>query len=75
MKQQTNLNMLFQQLITSYAHLVDIKPMTKIEFMNKVKETYSLSNHRNSLFYSSIQQSEFNTIQLSNDRNSLLFNH
>jgi hypothetical protein len=70
----TNLNMLFQQMIINFAHLVDVKPLTKDEFLNKVKENYSLENAKTNLFYHSTIQSEFDTIRLSNDRNSLLFN-
>jgi|688.fasta_scaffold00239_17 hypothetical protein len=70
----TNLNMLFQQMIINFAHLVDIKPLTKDEFLKKVHENYSLENAKTHLFYHSTIQSEFDTIRLSNDRNSLLFN-
>jgi hypothetical protein len=70
----TNLNMIFQDLIVSYAHLVDIKPLTKAEFLEKLKNTYSLTNGRNLIFYKATEQSTFETIRLSNDRNSLLFN-
>ena len=37
---QTNLNMLFQQLIINFAHLITVKPQTKAEFL----ENYS-SDH------------------------------
>lgn len=70
----TNLNMLFQQLIINFAHLVDTTLLTKEEFLNKVKENYSLDNPKTNLFYQSIVKSDFDTIRLSNDRNNLLFN-
>jgi hypothetical protein len=70
----TNLNMLFQQLIINFAHLVDTTLLTKEEFLNKVKNNYNLDNPKNNLFYQSIVKSEFDTIRLSNDRNNLLFN-
>jgi hypothetical protein len=70
----TNLNMLFQSLIINFAHLVNIEPQTKEQFLNNIKKTYSLDNPKNLMFYKSTEQSEFKTIQLSRDRNSLLFN-
>jgi hypothetical protein len=71
---QTNLNMLFQQLIINFAHLITVKPQTKAEFLETVKSTYCLSNPRTNLFYQSCEKSEFETIRLSNNQENLLFN-
>lgn len=70
----TNLNMLFQQLIPNFAHLVDTNKITKEEFLNKVKSTCSLSNPQNNMFYQSVINSAFETIRLNDNRDALLFN-
>lgn len=70
----TNLDFLFQQLIVNFAHLVTAKPQTKTEFLDTVKGTYCLSNPKNNLFFQSCQKSDFETIRLSNNRDSILFN-
>ena len=69
-----NLNMLFQQLIPSYAHLITTDTQTKVQFLDKIKETYSLKNPRNELFFISCQKSEFDTIKLNGDKTAILFN-
>jgi hypothetical protein len=71
----TNLNPLFIDLIRSYSHLITIENKTKNEFLQIIKNTYSLENQRNNLFYISCQKSEFETIKLTNDRNSIIFNN
>ena len=70
----TNLNMLFQQLIPNFAHLVDTNKVTKDEFLDKVKSTYSLDNPKTNLFYQSVVNSTFETIRLNDNRDALLFN-
>lgn len=70
----TNLDFLFQQLIVNFAHLVTVNPQTKTEFLDTVKGTYCLSNPKTNLFFQSCQKSEFETIRLSNNRDSILFN-
>lgn len=70
----TNLNMLFQQLLPNFAHLIQIEPMSKNEFMVKVKSNYDICIPKIGLFYASIEKCEFDTIRLSNCRNSVLFN-
>ncbi|MFA5300535.1 MAG: hypothetical protein WC389_20300 [Lutibacter sp.] len=70
----TNLNYLFFDMIANFAHLVNVEPQTKQEFSDRVKNTYSTENQKNYLFHQSILKSEFETIRLSNDRESILFN-
>jgi hypothetical protein len=71
----TNLNFLFQDQLISFAHLIKTEPQTKSEFLGAIKATYCLSNPKTQLFYTSTEKSEFDTIRLSSDRNSVLFNH
>jgi hypothetical protein len=72
----TNLNPLFIDLLISYSFIItETKPITKNEFADKFKQTFSLSEPRNSLFYQSILKSDFETIRLSDTRESILFNH
>lgn len=70
----TNLNPLFIDQVANFAHLVTIEPKTKEQFLQTVKETYSMSNPKTQLFYQATERSIFETIRLSNDRGSLLFN-
>ncbi len=70
----TNLNILFQQLIINFAHLITVEPQTKVEFLETVKSNYCLSNPKTNLFYKSCEKSEFETIRLSNNRENILFN-
>ena len=70
----TNLNMLFQQLIINFAHLVTTEKQTKEEFLETIKNTYSLENPKNQMFYASCEKSIFETIRLDNTKNQLLFN-
>ena len=69
-----NLNILFEELISGYAHLVTSKTMTKNDFMDAIKKTYSLENQRNKLFFMACEKSDFDTIRLSKNRDSILFN-
>lgn len=69
-----NLNMLFQQLIPNFAHLIQVNAQSKSEFLATVKNNYSIDNAKTNLFYQSCERSEFETIKLSNDRNAILFN-
>lgn len=75
MNTPTNLNYLFIDQIPNFAHLVNVEPQTKDEFLKTIKNTYCLSNVKTELFYISCEKSVFETIQLSNDRQSILFNH
>jgi hypothetical protein len=72
---QTNLNFLFQDQIVNFAHLITVEPQTKEQFAENVKKTYSLENMKVNFFYQSILKSDFETIRLSNTRDSILFNH
>ena len=72
----TNLNPLFIDLIRSYAFIIDsTKPITKQEYAEKVEKTCCMKEPRHHLFYQSILKSDFETIRLSDDRESILFNH
>jgi len=70
----TNLNYLFIDQIQNFAHLVNTVPQTKNEFLELIKNTYSLENPKTNLFFIACKNSIFETIRLSNDRNSILFN-
>ena len=72
---QTNLNMLFQDQLRNFAHLVTIEPQTKQEFIQTVKQVYSIENPKTALFVASIEKSTFDSIRLNNTRDSILFNH
>jgi hypothetical protein len=74
MQAKTNLNPLFIDQIVNFAHLVTAEPQTKNEFLQTVKATYCLSNPKTQLFYIATEKSEFETIKLSTDRSSILFN-
>lgn len=71
----TNLNPLFIDHVPDFAHLLTTENQTKEQFSEKVKITYSNSNPKAILFHLSILQSDFDTIRLSSDKNSILFNH
>ena len=73
--ENTNLNPLFIDQIINFGHLVTIDSQTKEQFLNTVKKTYNITNPKTELFYQSILKSKFNTIRLSQNRNSILFNH
>lgn len=70
----TNLNYLFIDQVRNFAHLVTIEPQTKEQFIDTVKRDYDVSNPKTSLFISSVVRSEFETIQLNNTRDAILFN-
>lgn len=70
----TNLNFLFQDQITNFAHLITIENQTKEQFINNIKTNYSETNPKTSLFIQSCERSEFETIRLNKTRDSILFN-
>lgn len=72
---ETNLNPLFIDQIANFAHLVDIAPQSKTDFLENIKKTYSTDNPKTELFYLSVERSEFETIRLTKNRNSILFNY
>lgn len=72
---ETNLNYLFQDQIRNFAHLVTIAPQSKAQFIQTVKNVYDVQNPKIALFVASIEKSEFETIQLNNNRDCILFNH
>lgn len=70
----TNLNPLFIDQITNFAHLVTQEPQTKQQFMETIKSTYDTANPKTGLFYEATNRSEFETIRLNNNRDAILFN-
>jgi hypothetical protein len=70
----TNLNYLFIDQITNFAHLVTKEPQTKEQFTGNVIKTYCLEEPKNRLFVQSIGLSDFETIRLNDTRDSILFN-
>lgn len=74
MKSQTNLNPLLIDQIPNFAHLVTTRNQSKTDFLNKVKTTYSETNPKTNLFCIAVERSTFETIRLSEDRQSILFN-
>lgn len=70
----TNLNMLFQDQVRNFAHLVTSESQTKNDFLAAIKQTYSLSNPKVNLFFIACQRSDFETIKLNANQDSILFN-
>lgn len=70
----TNLNPLFIDQIANFAHLLGIKPFTKQEFIEVIKRAYSIKEPKTNLFVQSCERSEFDTIKLSVNKDSILFN-
>lgn len=70
----TNLNPLFIDQVTTFAHLLTIEPKTREQFKQTVCEAYDTGNPKTALFCASIDRSEFDTIRLSDNRDSILFN-
>jgi hypothetical protein len=70
----TNLNMLFQDQIRNFAHLITTKSQTKNDFLTTIKANYSLDNPKTNLFFIACQRSDFETIKLNANQESILFN-
>lgn len=70
----TNLNYLFTDQITNFAHLVTLQLQAKNEFLAAIKQNYSLDNPKTNLFYISCEKSDFITIRLNKTLSSILFN-
>jgi len=70
----TNLDYLFQDQLRNFAHLIEVQPKTKEEFLKTIADTYSLSNLKTDLFYHSCKRSIFETIRLNDNRDTILFN-
>lgn len=70
----TNLNYLFIDQVSNFAHLVTTKPQTKSDFLAAIKQTYSLDNPKIYLFYIGCENSDFETIRLNTNRDAILFN-
>ena len=68
------INPLFEALINNFANLITIKVQTKKEFLNRIKDVYSMQNQKNNLFYQSVKKSDFDTIKLSTCKDVVLFN-
>ena len=71
---QVRINSLFAEQLIDFRHLVTFKKQTKDQFLQKIKETYSLENVKTRLFYAACKESMFNTIRLSILRSRILFN-
>jgi len=71
---QVRINNLFAEQLIDFRHLVTFKKQTKDQFLQKIKETYSLENVKTRLFYAACKESMFNTIRLSILRSRILFN-
>jgi len=74
-KKPTNLDPLFIELVVDFAHLLSNEAISRKEFSEIVKTTYSTENPKTALFYQSIFLSDFDTIKLSTNRENILFNH
>ena len=72
---ETNLNPLFIDLIRNFSHLITRNPQTKNEFLTTIKNTYCLTNQRTKLFFLACEKSDFETIQLNNNLDTILFNN
>jgi hypothetical protein len=70
----TNLNPLFIDQIINFAHLIKPEPQTKEQFLKTISEAYDTRNPKTELFYQATQRSDFETIQLNRNRDSILFN-
>lgn len=70
----TNLNYLFIDQITNFAHLVTKETQDKDQFLNTIKKTYCLTNPKTKLFYLACEKSIFESIRLSDNRQQILFN-
>jgi hypothetical protein len=71
----TNLNPLLIDQIVNFAHLVRKEPQTKEQFLESIKTKYAVKDcPKAHFFYLSVERSEFETIRLSDNRSSVLFN-
>jgi hypothetical protein len=70
----TNLNMLFQDQVRNFAHLVTSENQTKNDFLASIKQSYSLDNPKAHLFFIACEKSDFDTIKLNSNRDAILFN-
>lgn len=70
----TNLNPLFIDQITNFAHLATAEPQTKERFLNTIKAAYSLDNPKTQLFYIATEKSTFETVRFCRISNCILFN-
>jgi len=70
----TNLNPLFIDQIANFAHLVTTQPQTKDQFLSTVKGAYDIGNPKTALFCAAVERSTFDTIKLSINQDSILFN-
>lgn len=69
----TNLNILFVDNLPKFAHLLTIERQTKKQFLQNVADEMK-QQPQNSLFFQSCVRSTFDTIRLSEDKNTVLFN-
>lgn len=71
----TNLDVLFMELVSHYSHLLTKEAIKKETFLKILHLVYSMDEPRNKLFYISCEKSEFETIRISENYDSILFNH
>lgn len=70
----TNLKYLFIDRIIHFAHLVTPEKKSKEEFLNLIKENYSLDNPATKLFFLACERSTFETIRLNDNQDAIIFN-
>lgn len=70
----TNLNMLFQDQLRNFAHLVTSENQTKNDFLATIKANYDNYNLKTHLFFIACEKSDFETIKLNANRDAILFN-
>ena len=68
------INMIFEGYLSEFTNALTNKNQTKEEFLESVIKTYPQENYKTPIFCASIKQCDFETIRLSNDRESVLFN-
>jgi len=73
---ETNLNMLFIDLLPSYGFILNAvnenQSITKDEFINLLKSVYDTREPRHNIFLNAIERSKFETIKRKNG--SAIFN-
>jgi hypothetical protein len=74
MKAIADLNPLFEDQIINFAHLLTTEKQTKNQFLDRIKNTYDLGNPKSALFYQATLRSTFETIEITIDRETIIFN-
>ena len=71
---KTNLDYLFIDQVHNFVQLVTVESQTKEHFLMKLRQ-HNLSDSKTMFFYLSTKRSDFDTIQLNETRDEILFNH